>query len=145
MSTIPEIKVIYHGPKGPRQKITKAEQAYFVFIRSWNMDTIDLLEESKLLLLNRNNQILGIFHLSSGGVTGTVIDPKIVFAVSLKCNASSIILAHNHPSSNLQPSDTDVRITKRLKEIGDILDLNLLDHLILTKENFYSMHDNGDF
>lgn len=145
MSKIPEIRVTYHGPKGPRQKITKAKHAYSVLKEIWNMDTIDLLEESKLLLLNRNNQVLGIFHLSSGGVAGTVIDPKIVFAVSLKCNASSIILAHNHPSGNLQPSDTDVRITKRLKEIGDILDLNLLDHLILTKENFYSMHDNGDF
>jgi len=94
-------------------------------------------------LLNRNNQVIGIYPLSRGGMAGTVVDAKLVFSVALKCNASSIIIAHNHPSGNLNPSEADKVITKKLKKAGSYLDIVLLDHLVITNDGFFSFTDNG--
>jgi DNA repair protein RadC len=96
-----------------------------------------------VLLLNRNNQVLGVYSLSKGGVSGTFVDAKLVFSVALKCNASSIIIAHNHPSENLTPSEADKSLTKKLKRAGKYLDINLIDHVILSKDDYYSFIDNG--
>ena len=95
------------------------------------------------MLLNRANLVLGIVTVSSGGVAGTVADPKMIFGVALKANCSSVLLAHNHPSSNLTPSEADIRLTRKLKEAGKVLDLPVLDHLILTRDGFYSFADEG--
>ena len=81
--------------------------------------------------------------MSKGGVSGTFVDAKLVFSVALKCNASSIIIAHNHPSSNLNPSEADKSLTKKLKSAGQFLDITLLDHLIITKDGYYSFSDDG--
>lgn len=86
------------------------------------------------MLLNRMNKVLGIYLISVGGFAGTVCDPKVVFQAALKTNASSIILAHNHPSGNLKPSDADLQLTEKLKKGGKLLDIAVLDHLILTEE-----------
>ena len=85
---------------------------------------------------------MGYAQISSGGLTGTVCDPKIIFQYALQTNASGIILAHNHPSGNLQPSQADIQITEKVREAGKLLDIALLDHLILTGEGFYSLTDN---
>ena len=85
---------------------------------------------------------LGIYELSKGGSTSSVVDIKIILSVALKTHSSSIIIVHNHPSGNLQPSEADKRLTKRLKSACDVVDLALLDHLIITKESFYSFKDN---
>ncbi|MCB4800382.1 JAB domain-containing protein, partial [Neotamlana laminarinivorans] len=82
-----------------------------------------------------------IYPLSKGGVSGTVVDAKLVFSVALKCNASSIVIAHNHPSGNLKPSEADLRLTKKLKEAGNYLDVKVLDHIILSREGYYSFAD----
>jgi DNA repair protein RadC len=95
------------------------------------------------LLLNRGNQVLGVYSMSKGGVSGTIVDAKLVFSVALKCNASSIIIAHNHPSGSLTPSEADKRLTQKLKKASQYLDIVLLDHIIVTKEDFYSFSDNG--
>jgi len=95
------------------------------------------------LLLSRVNRVLGNCFISSGGISGTVVDAKVVFATALKANASSMIVAHNHPSGNLIPSEQDRRLTKRLTEIGRALDLPLLDHVIVTNEGYYSFADEG--
>ena len=95
------------------------------------------------LLLNRANKLLGFYQVSMGGITGTVVDPRIVFQAALKANASSIILVHNHPSGNTQPSDADRDITKKLKSGGSFLDIPVLDHLIVTIDSFYSFADEG--
>jgi len=79
--------------------------------------------------------------ISSGGVEGTVADPKVIFQVALKANASSIILAHNHPSGNIEPSEADIRLTRNLKQAGELLKISVLDHLILTSESYYSFAD----
>jgi DNA repair protein RadC len=95
------------------------------------------------MFTNRANKVLGIFELSTGGVSGTVADPKLIFAAALKVAASGLILSHNHPSGNLQPSQADIDLTRKIKEAGKLLEIQLLDHIILTTEGYYSFADEG--
>jgi DNA repair protein RadC len=140
-----EIKLSYSAkiPVSKRARITKSHDAYALFKENWNMDTIELLEEFKVMMLNRANDVIGIWKVSQGGTSGTVVDAKLVFAAALKCNASSIILAHNHPSGNTKPSLADIDLTRKLKAGGELLDISVLDHLILTIEGYYSFADEG--
>lgn len=110
-------------------------------MKLWDHNKIELLEEGKILLLNRANAVLGVLHASVGGVTGTVIDPKIVFITALKANACGIILAHNHPSGSLLPSEADTKLTGKINEGARLLDMRLLDHLIVTPEGYFSYAD----
>ncbi len=141
MNTIQEIKVSYTSGNRDKVKITNSKDSYELFLSCWSQKTIELQEEFKVLLLNRNHQVLGIYPLSKGGVSGTVVDAKLVFSVALKCNASSIIISHNHPSGNLKPSEADMRLTQKLKEAGNCLDVMVLDHIILSKQGYYSFAD----
>ena len=100
-------------------------------------------EEMKAILLNRANEVLGIYELSKGGISGTVLDIKLLLSVALKCLASGIALIHNHPSGNLVPSNAGLSITKRIKIACTTVDITLLDHLIISKEDYYSFADNG--
>lgn len=143
MNTIKEIKVSYTSGNTNKVKIRHSKDSYELLKSCWNMNTIELQEEFKVLLLNRNHQVLGIYPLSKGGASGTVVDAKLVFSVALKCNASSIVMAHNHPSGNLKPSETDLRLTKKLKDAGKHLDIQVLDHIIITKNDYYSFADNS--
>jgi DNA repair protein RadC len=140
---VAEIKVAYKSVSTLKIKINSSEKAFEVLLSSWDMETIELQEEFKILLLNRANIVLGVYPLSKGGITGTIVDVRLIFAVALKCNATGIILCHNHPSGKLTPSDADILITKSIKKGSEILDINLLDHLIITKDGFYSFSDNG--
>jgi DNA repair protein RadC len=117
--------------------------AYNLLIENWDTGKIDFVEQFKVLMLNRANKVLGIFEASTGGVSGTVADPKIIFAAALKSNACSIILSHNHPSGNLKPSEADLRLTKKLKEAGTFMEQPVLDHIIITSESYLSMADEG--
>ncbi len=101
------------------------------------------IEFSYLLMLNRQNQILGYHQLSKGGITGAVVDIRMIFQVALKACATSLIPAHNHPSENLDTSDVNRKITRQIKEAGVILDIPLLDHLIMTIDSYLSMVDDG--
>jgi DNA repair protein RadC len=102
-----------------------------------------LHEEFWLLFLNRSNTILGKQSVSSGGVAGTVVDPKIIFRAALDKKASSIILCHNHPSGNLKPSEEDIRITRKLTEAGKMMEIQVVDHLIVSQHGFFSFADEG--
>lgn len=95
------------------------------------------------MLTNRANKVLGIVEISTGGIAGTVADPKLIFAAALKCAASGIILAHNHLSGNLNPSQADKDLTRRLIQAGKLLEISVLDHLILTTEKYFSFADEG--
>ncbi|MFM9949453.1 MAG: RadC family protein [Saprospiraceae bacterium] len=119
-----------------RPQIASSQDAFQVLASNWS-DLIEFQEEFNLLFLNRSNRVLGMYNVSKGGVAGTVVDAKIVFAAALKANASSVILAHNHPSGNLQPSTQDLELTKKLKKCGVVLDIAVLDHLILTPHDGY--------
>lgn len=101
-------------------------------------------EEFWILLLNRANRVISKERISSGGVAGTVVDAKIIFRRALEGGpASSIILAHNHPSGNLKPSQADIDITKKLRKAGESLDISVLDHLIISGNAYYSFADDG--
>lgn len=100
-------------------------------------------EEFWILILNQANRVIGKQLISKGGLAGTVADPKIIFKTAIEHNAAFIILAHNHPSGNLKPSGQDINITKKLVEGGKMLDLQVLDHLILTDRAYYSFGDEG--
>lgn len=126
-----------------RPQVTTAEHAYQIFMSQWDRDTIELLEEFKIMLLNRHNKVLGIASISTGGLDKTVVDPKVVFAIALKAKASSIILCHNHPSGNINASLVDSQITIKLKQGSKILDIIVSDHLIITKEGYYSYANEG--
>jgi DNA repair protein RadC len=123
-------------------KVTSSKDAADCFRTIFNADTINWTEESIILCLNRANQVIGFHKTSSGGTSGTIMDAKVIFTIALKSMAQGIIIAHNHPSGQLKPSDADLKITKNLREAGKLLDLPILDHIIITDENYYSMADN---
>ena len=145
LHTVSEIELSYKTMIKPheRPKISSSKEAYHIFKSHWDINNIELREEFKILLLNRANRILGIVPISVGGVAGTVVDAKLIFAGALIANASSIILAHNHPSGNLRPSHQDIRLTKKLVSAGKFLDISVFDHLIITYDGYTSFSDEG--
>jgi DNA repair protein RadC len=113
-------------------------------MENWDLDSIEHIEEFKLLLMNQSNSVLGIMPVSKGGLSGTVTDVRLIFQGAIKANASGIIVCHNHPSGNLNPSESDIKITQKIKEAGNLMDIQLLDHLILIMDDsYYSFADNG--
>ncbi len=107
-------------------------------------DLMDLPhEEFWVLLINRANRLIKKKRVSEGGVSGTVADPKIIFKLAVDELASGIIVVHNHPSGNLKPSESDISLTKKLKEAGKVLEISLLDHLIIGNNNYFSFTDEG--
>jgi len=100
-------------------------------------------EEFWVLLLNRANRLIKKKRVSEGGVSGTVADPKIIFKLAVEELASGIIVVHNHPSGNLKPSESDINLTKKIKEAGKLLDISLLDHLITARDHYFSFADEG--
>ena len=126
-----------------RPQINTSEDVYLVLKENWNYEIIEFIEEFKVLLLNRANRVIGIVPISVGGTAGTIADPKVIFVSALKCNASSVILCHNHPSGNLKPSHADIELTKKLRNAGQFLDLPVIEHIILTKEGYLSFADEG--
>ena len=126
-------------------KITSSEIAYN-FMRQFWYDDIEVYESFFVLLLNRNNVTIGWAKISQGGVTGTVADPKMILKYALDSLACGVILAHNHPSGNLEASREDKNLTFKIKEGLKLIDCNLFDHIILTpnKGSYYSFADNGE-
>jgi DNA repair protein RadC len=144
ISKVSEVSLIYRTKIKPsdRPKITCSGDAHMIFHETW--DSIEHHESFRILLLNRSNRVLGIADISSAGISGTVTDIRIIFQYALKANSCSIILAHNHPSGELKPSEADIRITQKVKEGGVILDIAVLDHIILAPENkYFSFADEG--
>lgn len=123
-----------------RDKITISKDVYDIM----HPLLVDLPhEEFWLLILNRANLVIKKELISRGGVSGTVVDTKIIFKAAVENYACSIIICHNHPSGNLKPSEADIRITKNIKDAGKLMEIPLLDHLIVTENGFYSFADEG--
>lgn len=121
-------------------KITHSKNIFDVLCYDFN----DILhEEFWILLLNRSNHVLSKHKVSSGGTAGTVVDAQIIFKIAIQNNASSLILAHNHPSGSLKPSQADIKLTKKMVEAGKMLDIQVLDHLIFAEKHYYSFADNS--
>ncbi len=142
---VSEVELIYKTKirATERPKITKSSDIFELWTHIWNPLTMEVREEFKVLLLNRGNRVLGVYHASIGGITGTVADPRLIILAALKANAVSIILAHNHPSGELKPSNEDERLTQKIVEAGRYLDIRILDHLILSTESYFSFADQG--
>ena len=140
---ISEIKVSYSTNSEFRHQIKGSLDCFQVLIGSWDKNLIELQEEFKIVMLNRANEVLGIYPMSKGGVAGTYVDIKLIFSVALSCNASSIVVSHNHPSGSLKPSEADKKITSKIKRAGEILDVSLLDHVIISKLGYFSFADEG--
>lgn len=122
------------------EKITCSSDAYRILLNQ----LVDLsYEEFWIIYLNRKNKIIGKEKVSSGGITGTVVDNRIIFKNALDRLATSIVLAHNHPSGNLTPSVEDIKLTQKLKEGGKLLDILILDHIIISHNGYYSFADDG--
>lgn len=143
-SQLAEISITYSHRVRPvdMAKITSSQSVYDLVIHDWR-ETIEHHERFAVLLLNRANKALGIAWIGQGGLSGTVADPKVIFQAALKANASSLILLHNHPSGNTQPSEADTRLTRKMKDAGALLDLPVLDHLICTADSYFSYADDG--
>jgi DNA repair protein RadC len=144
---IAEVKLSY-VPSKPDTKnrpiMTSSKQSFETFFYFWDMSQIAYRESFKVMLLNRANRVIGIMNVSEGGQAGTVADPKMILQSALLSHAASIILCHNHPSGNTRPSEADIKLTRRIKEGAGFLDINVLDHIILTPEgDYYSFADEG--
>jgi DNA repair protein RadC len=140
---ISEIEITYKPQKYSTEKVTNSLNAEIVFRDFWDTGTIEYYEEFKVMYLNRGQQVLGIYTHSKGGLVGAICDVRMIFQAALKANAHSIILAHNHPSGNLEPSQADRDITRKIKEAGKLLEIPVTDHLILTQCSYLSFADNG--
>lgn len=146
MGCVSEIKISYKNrvTSSNLTKISSSSDAAKILFETWDNDTIQLHESFKIILLNNSNIVKGIYEISSGGITGTLVDIRIIFAVVLKSLSTSIILAHNHPSGNLKPSEADKRLTSKIKQASELLDIKLLDHLIITpSQGYFSFADDG--
>jgi DNA repair protein RadC len=146
-SNIAEVKLVYRTnvKASERPQIKTSKDAFDILMETWDMDSIEHIEEFKILLLTRSNKVLGIMDVSKGGISGTVTDVRIILQAAIKANASGIIACHNHPSGNLNPSQSDTKLTQKIKEAGNLMDIQLLDHLIITSEEYYSFADNALF
>lgn len=123
-------------------QITSSEGASQYIKELWPVE-IEHREACMALYLNRANNTIGYAIIGIGGLSGTVVDPKIIFQNALLCNASALILSHNHPSGNLNPSEADKSITKKISNAGKVLEINVLDHVIITKNSYFSFADEG--
>jgi DNA repair protein RadC len=142
---VSEIEIVYKSKvKASQRPILKtAKESYELLLRFWNDDKLDLVEEFKVLLLNQSGRVLALVHLSSGGITSTIADQRLIFGISLKAAATSIIVAHSHPSGSIRPSKADELFTQQLVQAGEILNIKVADHIIVTREHYYSFAEEG--
>lgn len=141
-NSLKEIDIYYRNPLHLKEapKISSSLDAVKYLRMVWG-NRIDHVEEFLILCLNRANVALGYARISRGGLSGTVADPKVIFQIALKANATSLILAHNHPSGNTDPSESDKVLTKKLLDAGRMLEIQVLDHVILTSTAYFSFAD----
>ena len=144
LNNISEVQLVYRTKIKPtdRPKVGNLEDAVGIFRKYWDRDKIEHIEEVKILLLNRTNKVLGIATVSMGGVSGTVMDERIILQYAIKANASGVIMAHNHPSGNLEPSDADKKITSKIRGSLELMGMSLLDHIVITVDGQNSIIDN---
>jgi DNA repair protein RadC len=143
---IQEMEVVYLPTKMQidKEAILSSSEAYKLLKNLFNPNTVSYQEECLVLYLNHASKILGAQKLSKGGINSTIVDIRIILATALKSLSTGIILAHNHPSGKLVPSEADKRLTKQLNDACDLMDIKLIDHLIIgPKEGYYSFANEG--
>jgi len=145
LTKVAEVELVYKSKVKPSERpvVQSSTDAANILRILWEEGKIELIEQFKVLFLNRSNKVICMYNVSSGGVTGTVADPKLIFMAALRVNAVSIILCHNHPSGSLKPSRADEELTQKISGAGKLLDIKVLDHMILTSESYFSFADEG--
>lgn len=138
-----EIKISYEPPLINTPFVSCSVYAYDFLIQHYPIETIQLQEHFIVMHLNRTNRVLGIHKLSTGGLTSTIADIRILLSVALKTMATSIIISHNHPTGVLKPSQADILLTEKIREATKLLDIELLDHQIVSNEGYYSFAQEG--
>lgn len=140
-----EIRAVYKTRCKPSQRTKVKEPIDIVkYLRQiWNQDTLDLSEDFLIVCLNGGHHVNGWVKISSGGINSACVDTRLIFAIALQTASTAIILAHNHPSGSLEPSIEDKDLTTRIRNAGNLLSIKVLDHIILTRESFFSFADNG--
>jgi len=138
--TFNEIGITYTS-KGLGPKIISSQQVYDLLLPNW-LD-VDYVESFYVAMINRGSMLIGVSKISIGSVSGTVADPKKIFQTALKANASGVILTHNYPSGQRQPSQGDQKITEKCVQAGKFLDLLVMDHIIVTRYGYFSFADDG--
>jgi DNA repair protein RadC len=140
-----EVELVYKTKvkASERPLIRDSKDTCNILRQIWNENKIEMQEEFKVLFLNRGNLVIGVYEVSSGGISGTIADPRLILAAAIKTLAVNIILAHNHPSGSLKPSRADEELTMKIKEAAKYHDIKLLDHIIITAEEYYSFADEG--
>ncbi len=143
LNNLAEVKLSYSHkvPASERRTIRSSRDAYHVAQVIIPEDQVEHHEFFHIILLSRSNKVLGYTQISEGGISGTITDIRIIFQAAIKSNASAIIAVHNHPSGNLAPSEADKGVTRKIKEAGELLDITLLDHIILTFDHYFSFAD----
>jgi DNA repair protein RadC len=145
-----EVKVSYR--RGRRQDKRQTKMPWVVstsrtaeeYVRSvWNKDTLELVEDFVIVCLNTSHEVLGWVKVATGGFSEATVDPRVVFAIALQTATAALVLAHNHPSGDTTPSPLDRAVTRRLKDAGKLLGIDVLDHIILTKDQAFSFADEG--
>ena len=125
-------------------KLTSSSDVYKELHGLYDQDSVYYPEESIIIFMNRSNKVLGYKKISSGGVTGTVVDARIIFTHALMVpGCVSVIVSHNHPSGQVNPSKEDIKLTDKLKKAGDIIDIKITDHIVYTPEKYFSFSDEG--
>ena len=140
---LPELKIKVKATKGHEFYIKNSDDVVKVLRSIFNADTIQWTEEFIAVCLNRANKVIGYYKVGAGGFSGVVCDVKVIMTMALQSSASSIIVAHNHPSGNLKPSENDRKMTDKINGACKLLDINLLDHIILTTDGHYSFAEEG--
>lgn len=140
---VAEVRATYHRKDQINVAKIKGSHTVNEYIRKIYPVPIELREAFLCLYLNVANNVQAYAIISVGGISSTTVDPKVIFQNALLCNASSIVLIHNHPSGALEPSNSDINLTEKLKKAGQVMDIPILDHLIIGAEGYYSFADNG--
>lgn len=138
-----EIKLSYSRKGNCERSIATSLDVVGIFREHFDADEMDYRESFFALYLNQANKVLGIKKISECGISSTLVDVRIVMQAALLCNASGIIVAHNHPSGNLKLSSCDIKLTSRIQEAAKIMGMSLLDHIILTSDSHLSFADEG--
>ena len=140
-----EIRAVYKSrtKAGTRTKIDGPVEVAEYLRAIWNANTIELSEDFVVLCLNTAHRVIGWVKVSSGGYSSSQVDPRVIFAIALQTASAALVLAHNHPSGELSPSDEDKRVTDRLVEAGKLLNVKVLDHIILSREASFSFKEHG--
>ena len=137
--TAGEIRVTYKPNLKSRPPITGTVEAYLFISSLWDKELITLQEQMMAVFMNRTGQVIGYRLLNTGNISHCEIDTRLLVSLALHCMASSVIIAHNHPSGNLTPSDADITLTKKVSNALALIDITLLDHQIITVSGWLSM------